>query len=422
MEHEQMKAENLAATGQDWANYISHELDSNGMIYLAAFLNGQPDLDLLKQAVMESIELQPVLGCRFDLGQDPPVWTPIGEYTPWFSVIEADTWQDGLAAFLREKPGKGQLAVRLIKCPGQTALCLRMDHAAADGAGAKKYLALLCRLFGALAAGRKLPGNIPQDRPEMQVFAAAGIDDFRKALRRESPAPVPFVTFPYQDADAQEVRYAWITFPLAEIKAVPGCTVNDLLLAACARALACETDKEQSVVLNMTVDLRRYLKEEDVPAACNLSGMEKVCFTVAPGEAFAETAGKAARETAAVKAGHPGLSSAAAMAYLRLMPFEKARTFLLDASRKAKAAGIAAPIVSNLGWLHNGEMRFGDVNVTDILPLTPAMHAPAFMIGAGSYRDKMTLSVGYFESERDVQSINRFLQRVMEELTGEGRY
>jgi NRPS condensation-like uncharacterized protein len=171
----------------------------------------------------------------------------------------------------------------------------------------------------------------------------------------------------------------------------------------------------------MTVDLRRYLKEEDVPAACNLSGIEKVCFTVAPGEAFAETAGKAARETAAVKAGHPGLNSAASMAYLRQMPFEKARTFLLDASRKAKAAGIAAPIVSNLGWLHKCEMRFGNVNVTDILPLTPAMHAPAILFGAGSYGEKMTLSAGFYEGEREAEEMERFLLRVMAELTGNGR-
>lgn len=414
-----MKTENFMTTGQDWANYISHELDSNGMIYLTALLNGQPDADILKQAVVKSIELQPVLGCRFDLEKEPPVWTAIGENFHWFSVIEADTWQEGLAAFLHEYPVKGQLAVRLITCLRQPALCLRLDHAAVDGAGAKAYFALLSRLYNALAAGEKLPENILQDRPEMQVFAAAGIDDFRKALRRESSAPIPFVTFPYRNEAGQEARYAWITFPLAEIKAVPGCTVNDLLLAACARALAHETDTEQSVVLNMTVDLRRYLQEEDVPAACNLSGMEKVCITYAPGETFVETAAKAAKETAAVKASHPGLSSAASMAYLRLMPFERARAFLLDASRKAKAAGAAAPIVSNLGWMHKGEMRFGDILVTEIVPLVLAMHAPAVMLGAGSYGDNLTLSAGYFEGERKAEDVERFLYRVRDEITGE---
>ncbi len=413
-----MKTENFATTGQDWANYISHELDSNGMIYLTALLNGQPDAGILKQAVAKSIELQPVLGCRFDLEQEPPVWNPIGEDAQWFSTVEADTWQEGLADFLRENPVKGQLAVRLIACPRQAALCLRLDHAAADGAGAKAYLNLLSTLYSALAAKENLPENIPQDRSEIQVFSACGIDDFRKALKRENPTPIPFVTLPYQNAEGQEARYAWVKFPLAKIKTVPGCTVNDLLLAACARALAYEMNTEQPVVLSMTADLRRYLKEEEAPIICNLSGMEKVCFTAAPGESIAETAGKAAKETAAVKAGHPGLNSAASMAYLRMMPFEKAKSFLLDASRKAKAAGVSAPIISNLGWMHKSEMRFGNVSVTDILPFTPAMHAPAFMLGAGSYGDNITLSAGYFEGERKAEDMERFLYRVRDEMMG----
>jgi NRPS condensation-like uncharacterized protein len=277
-----MKDECFVTTGQDWANHISRELDSKGMICLAALLDGRPDAEMMKQAVMESIKLQPVLGCRFDAEQEPPVWTPVRENSHWFSVIEAGNWREGLDAFLREESGWEQLAVRLITCPGQAALCLRLDHAAADGAGAKAYLALLCRLFSALAAGEKLPVNIPQDRSESQVFAACGIKDFRTALKRENPAPAPFVTFPYQDADGQEVRFAWVTFPLSKVKAVPNCTVNDLLLAACARTLKREMEAEQPVALNMTVDLRRYLKEEDMPVVCNLSGMEKVCLPQCP--------------------------------------------------------------------------------------------------------------------------------------------
>jgi NRPS condensation-like uncharacterized protein len=416
-----MKAENFATTGQDWANYISHELDSNGMIYMTAVLNGQPDADFIKQAVMDSIELQPVLGCKFDVEQEPPVWMPIQENVHWFSVIQADTWQGGFASFLREEPGQEQLAVRLITCPSFSVLCIRLNHAVTDGAGAKGYLTLLCRLYNACAAGEKLQEKIPQDRSEKQVYAACGIKDFRMALRRDSSASVPFVVFPHQNADGQEVRYAWVTFPLQEVKVVDGCTVNDLLLAACARALTHEMDMEQSVALNMTVDLRRYLKEEDTPVVCNLSGMEKVYLAVSPGETFTETAGKVSKVTSSIKLNQPGLHSAASMNYLRMMPFGKAEAFLLDASRKAKTSGAAVPIVSNLGWLYRDEMKFGDMIVTDIIPLVLAMHAPAVMIGAGSYGDNLTLSAGYYEGERALEDVERFLHRVRDEMIGEER-
>lgn len=79
---------------------------------------------------------------------------------------------------------------------------------------------------------------------------------------------------------------------------------------------------------------------------------------------------------------------------------------------------MAAPIISNLGWLNKDGMRFGNVRVSSILPLTPAMHAPAFMLGAGSYGSSMVLSAGYFEGEREAEDVERFLNKVSEELMG----
>ncbi len=416
----QMKAENaFETTGQDWANYISHDMDSNGMLSLVALLDGQPDADILRQAVSDSVALQPVLGCRFDLTQDPPVWLPIQEHGGLFSVAQAETWQEGLAAFLREEPGEGQVAARLVLLAHQSALFLRLDHAAADAGGLKSYLRLLNRLYNARYAGERWMEDISCDRGEARVFESCGVADFRMALRKEKPAPSPFLTFPYRSVEGKEACYAFVTIPLAAVKPMSGATVNDLLLASCARALSHETDGEQAVTLHMTVDLRRYFKEEDAPAVCNLSGMETVCIDPVRGEPFAKTLEKVRLKTAAIKSGQPGLASAAAMTYLRQMPFEKARLFLIDASRKAKRTGEAAPIVSNLGWLFKGTMRFGNVPVTDVLPLALAMHAPSFMLSAGSYGEHLTLSAGFFDAERRAQDVERFLQRVKAEMAGE---
>ena len=416
----QMKAENtFKTTGQDWANYISHDVDSNGMLYLVALLDGQPDADILRQAVSDSVALQPVLGCSFDHAQDPPMWLPVQEGGGLFSVATACTWQEGLAAFLREGPGDGQVAVRLVLLARQSSLLVRLDHAAADAGGLKAYLRLLNGLYNARLAGERWMEDISCDRGEERVFESCGVADARTALRKEKPADRPFLTFPYRGVEGIKVCYAFVTIPLAAVKPAPGATVNDLLLASCARALSHETYGEQAVTLHMTVDLRRYLPEEEAPAVCNLSGMETVSLDPVGGEPFANTLEKVCRKTAAIKAGHPGLGSAAAMAYLRQMPFEKARSFLADASRKARAAGVAAPIVSNLGWLFKGTMRFGNVPVTDILPLAVAMHAPSYMLGAGSYGERLTLSAGFFDEERKAEDVERFLHRVKAEMAGE---
>lgn len=121
------------------------------------------------------------------------------------------------------------------------------------------------------------------------------------------------------------------------------------------------------------------------------------------------------RQTAHLKSNHPGLSSAAMMAYLRTMPYAKAREALIAAGAKSRLSGMAAPILSNLG-VFQGEMRFGDAVVTDILPLLPAMHAPAFMLGASSYAGVLTLSAGFYAEEREASEVERLLADIREKL------
>ena len=103
------------------------------------------------------------------------------------------------------------------------------------------------------------------------------------------------------------------------------------------------------------------------------------------------------------------------MAYLRTMPYAKAREALIAAGAKSRLSGMAAPILSNLGGFE-GEMRFGNAVVTDILPLLPAIHAPAFMLGATSYADGLTLSAGFYAEEREASEVERLLADIREKL------
>lgn len=218
--------------------------------------------------------------------------------------------------------------------------------------------------------------------------------------------------------NGQTIRYLWDSLPLSAVRK-PGSTVNDRLLAAYALALSKACEGRQRISLHMTVDLRRYLECEETPLAANLSGMEAIHLKIAPRAAFSDILAEVTEQTARLKADYMGLSGAAMMTYLRTLPYEKAKGALIDAGRKTRASGEAAPILSNLGGVFSGCIHIGDAVVTSILALLPVLHAPAFMIGAIGYADTLTLSAGVYGEERSVMDTQRLLCDIREILTGE---
>ena len=315
----------------------------------------------------------------------------------------------GLDSFIQSgMPQSRQFCVRLLTCRSQTVLCLLFDHASTDGAGAKACLSLLNECYNRRCNGESRPEAVQKDRQDKQVFSRCGLSDFRMALKREPPPADPILTFPYRSMDGHRVLNRWISLPLSQIKK-SGCTINDLLLASYARAIYGSGVKESQVTIHMTIDLRRYLDASNMPFACNLSGMESITIPIIAGESFSSTLEAIKKQTSLIKSGQPGIGSAAMMTYLRTMPYKIARNVLLDAGRKVREAGTSAPILSNLGLISHEHMHFGSAYVTDIIPVLPALHAPAFMLGALSFGDTLTLSAGFYEEERDAAQVELLL-------------
>lgn len=405
----------LATTGQDWANHLSHEVSGNGMIYLVAMLSRTPNATLLRQAVDDVIDLQLVLGCRFDETAELPVWTPV-RGDDCLRVIQADDLRQGLEIVTQDTPAHGRaMQAALICASDQTAICLGFDHAATDGSGAVKCLALLLRCYHARFVGSKHVERLCLDRSEQQLYARCGLSDYRMALKRAIPAPEPIATVPYTGMGGQAIRYLWKSLPLSAAQKSGG-TVNDSLLAAYALALSKVCEEKRCVSLHMTVDLRRYLEPAETPLAANLSGMEAIHLEIAPQATFSDILAEVTKQTALLKARHMGLSSAALMTHLRTLPYEKTKEALMDAGKKSRTSGTAAPILSNLGRAFSGSIDIGDAAVTNILALLPALHAPALMLGAIGYADTLTLSAGIYGEERNIQDVERLLRGIYDIL------
>ncbi len=408
----------IATTGQDWANHLSHAVSGNGMTYLVATLSREPDVALLRQAVEDAIDLQPVLGCRFDETAEPPVWIHVRS-DDCLRVIRADNLRQGLNNVTQATSTQGRAVQATLICASdQTALCLGFDHAATDGSGAVKCLALLSRCCRERLNGNKLTKTLFLDRSDQQLYARCGLTDYRMALKRENPAPGSFATVPYAGVDGQEIHYLWESLPLSAVRKLGG-TVNDCLLAAYALALSNVCGERQRISLHMTVDLRRFLGQAETPLAANLSGMGAIHLRIDSQATFSDILAEVTEQSTLLKTQHIGLSSAAMMTYLRTLPYEKAKCALINSGIKTRESCEAAPILSNLGRAFPETIALGDTVVTNIIALLPALHAPAFMLGAIGYTDVLTLSAGVYGEERSVKDTQRLLRGIRNILLGE---
>jgi NRPS condensation-like uncharacterized protein len=426
-----------AATGQDWANQIARIQDSNSMLHIIAEFECALDDNILEQAVLQSLHAEPVLACRFDDTQAPPCWTPLNIVGPqaWLRITAADSPANAIRHFVEELPlEEGRLLlVQLIHGPAGDALCIKLDHACCDGGGAKAYLQLLCGIYNRLYQEQTVEGGespvegitsgLPE-RSSKRVYEAAGFQDIRQAYRPEKDTPLPSVTIPFQEGTSSQARYAILRVPFADLQSrEEGCTINDMLLAALTRVLAgleqgsADSNEEiRQTAVNLTIDLRRYFPSGQQPGVCNLSGMEKVAVPISPDEVFGQTVKRVHETMAAVKGSSPGLHSAVSMDFLARLPYPQAQAMLLQASSRVKAAGQSAPIFSNLGWIASDKLRLGEAAAIRVYAVTPAMHAPAFMLGASSYGEELTLAASYFEQERSADAVRLLLEAISDQL------
>lgn len=424
----------LTTTGQDWANHIARYQDSNALLHVVVRFTEELEEERLREAVNWTLWAQPVLRCRFDEGQQPPVWVPLdaGQTEQWLTVERHEESDYPEKSFIEEETlAEGrQLMVRLLHTKQGDTLVLKLDHACCDGGGAKAYLHLLAWAYSNPKAAReRQQADQPptQERTADRLFAACGYADPLQAYRPAGAKAAPTASVPYQAAEPSgQMRYEHLTFPLEQlVSREKQITVNDQLTAAYMRALiaAEETDGAREAVpaaVQLTVDLRRNLPGDSAPLVCNLSGMEQLAVAVAPDEPLEATTANVHEAVRLLKSGHPGLQSAASLEMLAKLPYAKAKAMLLAAGAGLKAAGKSTPLLSNLGLLATGPLAFGTAVATDAYMVTPVMHAPAFMLGAVTYNGRLTLTAAYDEHERSSAQIRNLLTAIKEQLSGKG--
>ena len=380
--------------------------------------------DVLKNAVMASIEAIPILGTRYIAGARPR-WTSLDPkaFGRAFLFARDETeLEDFVVSRVDEGLGPQVRVCLLNSMP--FAVALKMNHMVCDGADFKAYLYFLCDIYSRMMADPGYrPTAITGDRSLGRVLKQFGLRDKLESLlvqRRENNVPGG-ARFPL--SDDTEVRPFILTRKLVRKKTAAfkncgkakGATLNDVVLTAYYRCLFQRLALSPGTELRIPVmvDMRRHIeKSRKLKSLTNLSSTVSTHLDLRPGEHFEETLHRVKSIMDLKKGANLGLNAFIKVGFIY--------RYLSDriANRIARSM-LRNPLISmtNMHVLDSSQMSFGDLLPRDAFMCGSIKYKPHFQLAASSYEGELTLSVNLSGSAGDRDCILSFLAQVDAELS-----
>jgi NRPS condensation-like uncharacterized protein len=363
--------------------------------------DGFIDLDTLGQAVEASYKAMPLIAARFVDGLLRPAWRPrtvaldeVLQLVERPAEPEAAA-QAALAVDVDIAQGP-QLRLTVIRQDDHDTLCAVVNHMLCDGVGFKDYLAELSRLYSQIAAGRQpdplppLPRGIgpvaarytPSERlhialGRMEQFNRQAIDAAGAVSFERPDGPDQFIVKTVPAAVFEPARLG--------AKALGG-TVNDLLMAAFARAWCAETGACR-MALPSTVDLRAFLPPGQRPALAHLAGNCMVALEIPPGQPLADTLQQVSSQMAVHKQGIAPLRTA-----LKWPIATTTCPYPLLKRNYGSFLNLPGVSFSNIGVIDPEKIAFAGLALTASHLCTAVKPPPYFQLVATSFQGSLTLS------------------------------
>ena len=380
--------------------------------------------DVLKNAVMASIEAIPILGTRYIAGARPR-WTSLDPkaFDRAFLFAQDETeLEDFVVSRVDEGLGPQVRVCLLNSMP--FAVALKMNHMVCDGADFKAYLYFLCDIYSRMMADPGYrPAAVTGDRSLGRVLKRFGLRDRLKSLlvqHRENNLRGG-ARFPL--SDDTEVRPFILIRKLARKKTAAlkncgkakGATLNDVVLTAYYRCLFQRLALRPGTELRIPVmvDMRRHIeKSRKLKSLTNLSSTVSTHLDLRPGEHFEETLHRVKSIMDLKKGANLGLNALIKVGFIY--------RYLSDriANRIARSM-LRNPLISmtNMHVLDSSQMSFGDLLPRDAFMCGSIKYKPHFQLAASSYEGELTLSVNLSGSAGDRDCILSFLAQVDAELS-----
>jgi NRPS condensation-like uncharacterized protein len=325
--------------------------------------------------------------------------------------------------------------IKLIRSKEYDTLGFKINHVCCDGAGAKEYILLLSDIYSRI--------NHSEDGfiPKQSIRDKKDHERLLSALTEKSPGTswgimnqMSFTAwnFPWRNTRMGSTRFVVSRLPYGHVDVMRdyakarGATINDLLLTAVYRAMFEISKPPYGVPMDIpiTVDLRRYLPENNAGAIRNLTGGIVTRMARKKNEPFEGTLSRVLSVTNKIRKGHPSIGNLKWIEFIEMMNFYQICDYFKAASQAIEMASqspfnvinMCSPTLSNFGVFSKSLIRFGDSIATDTYVIPPVVRAPGILLAASTYNGIFTLSVGYYEPSVRKAYMERLLNKIRDEL------
>jgi NRPS condensation-like uncharacterized protein len=420
----------FAATGTDSAVSITRAVTLHRIGLSLAFY-GRLDPDLLAKAVRMSLDAEPILGCSLETDRFKPCWVRIRdlEATRPFSIEQTDHPDLAMLAFQAEEIDDAgpQIAVRILRTEAADVLAIKTSHVVADGQAAKQFAYLLADLYTHLAADASYAPvpNLASRPTGRDVWDNLTREQRRHARKAKSWAnPTWDVPFKGDGRSGGGLTYRTISIAPEQFAALKahgkrlGATVNDVLLTAVFRACVQEFDPPVGVPLSLmcTADLRRYLPDAARLPIANISISGSLDLDRIEGERFDQTLMRVRQRMDAWAVACHGAGVAASTEKLAGLGYRATKALLGAAFRAAGSSHRTYPWFTNVGIIDDSRLSFGGLVPVAGHVFGPAAFGASIVPLISTYRDTLTICMGFCADDCDSEVVQRVLDATLAEL------
>lgn len=424
-------SERFAATGVDAAVSITRAVTHQRIGLSLSFPGDRLDARRLARAVRLSFDAEPMVGCAFRTDERKAYWKRLSHLAEPAIVAEevGDDLDGRMRAFQAvEIPDEGpQAAVALFRARDGDVLGVKISHVLADGQAAKQYAYQLADLYTKLGEDPSYtPVANTHTRPSgRDVWDNLTAEQRRNARRAKSWAK-PTWPAPQAESSGRGLTYRWVTLAPESFRALKaygsarGCTVNDMMLAAVLRACILNLDPPTGTPLSLmcTADLRRYLPDAANLPICNLSISGSLDIDRVDGESFESTLARVHEKMgqwAKMCHGAGPLANAEKIAGIGYGPTK----LLLGMAFRAGGSSDnpkTYPWFTNIGILDESRLGFGSSQPAAAFMFGPATSGVSIVPVISTYRDALTVCMGYCDADYDTSHVELLLASIAEEI------
>ena len=417
------------ATANDLATHVARSLSQHMELGCRLTFDRHLEPDVLSRAVRLSLDAEPVLGCALRTGTFAGSWVRLDDLdarVPFSTALTDDPDRDGVSFEVDEiGTADPQVAVRMLRSPDHDDVCVRINHDVADGQGLKQYVYLLAELYTRLLADPTYaPSPDLAPRPQARdVWDGLSPDQRRRASKAPSMT-MPNWVLPYKAITGGGRTLRQLRLGPARLGAfreygrARGATVNDMVLTAFFRALSgvFPPPAGQPMSLPFSAEHRRYLRSTEGVPITNLAitlwlGVEHV-----PGEDFDGTLRRVVEQTSAWREALWGVKAVAQTAGLSRMGYKPLKAMMGAIMRMSAKSAKTSPVFTNIGILDEDRLAFGEATPSSASISGPAAFGASFVPTISTYRDTLTVSIGFCEDDQDSDAVERVLRLMDREL------